>query len=893
MNSISIFLGVIFLLLLSNKSKSKIINKRQITIKTRNLSEIPHKCLYTDEIGIKYSLCIECNKKEGYFPLNNNNQENIIKYVECYKKETKPNNYYFNKELNIFQKCYKTCETCFGYGDINNNNCSSCKEGFIFKPEIKGTNCVEKCKYYYYTLTGDYLCTAQYYCPKEVSLVIEEMNKCVYDCKFGKEYKYRYNGECIKNCPENTYPNENNICIEKNMDMNKCRFIKKEIKINGSFIDYNYIDSLIKNYVEEFSYTNNYILQYITQNYSIVLYKNKSCLSDFSFNYSVYEFDECITKINNTYNINNPLILIFDRINDYGSLLSSIYFFNPLTGKNLNTNFCNNITYHFNINTSIIPKNETEQKLISQNIDIYNLEDKFYSSLCNNYNKHLKKDVPLINRILSYYPNIILCGYCSYKGINFKNLLSNCEYVYEYKDYILINQNKEIEDIFLIEMINSFIIIISFSREIYEASKISSLLCLKLALTPKNFIVNISGIFILIIFIIQIILVFILCRKNYLDKVCKFIFLVIYTYIENKKKKNKNKNRQYSVKKKRKKFNNNSSIDPETLKRSQTSPRNLFQEIQDNISINEQNYSDKDNETNLPELLNNNPYEEINKSFKMSSQCNIRELKKYKEFKLKKKSILDFKNAKNIKHINSQEVYTENDIREYLAKSPDELDFYKALRRDHRSFCIFLINMIIKKNIIVNTFVKAEETKPIYLKIILFILFIEIYFLSNTFIILTSDIYTLNFEKSFIYYAKITIIKAFESILIAKILRFYIELFIIDKYTIKEMIKLEKGNENNLKLACVKLIKRTKVKYVFFIILNILISTLTWLYVTGFNFTYPNTKFCFFLICIFVIIFEQIISVGLVLVETCLRFIAFKCKVKAIFTLSKYVNGIN
>ena len=201
--------------------------------------------------------------------------------------------------------------------------------------------------------------------------------------------------------------------------------------------------------------------------------------------------------------------------------------------------------------------------------------------------------------------------------------------------------------------------------------------------------------------------------------------------------------------------------------------------------------------------------------------------------------------------------------------------------------------MIIKKNIIVQTFVKAEETKPIYLKIILFILLIEIYFLSNIFLFSLSDIYSLNFNRNFLNYAIIAIIKSFEAILIVKVLRFYIELFLVDKYTIKEIIKLEKGNEKNLKKACAELIKKTKTKYIVFIILNILISTLTWLLVTGFNFTYTNTKFGFFLICIFIIIFEQIISVGLVILETCLRFISLKCKIKAIFTLSEYVNGIN
>ena len=33
---------------------------------------------------------------------------------------------------------------------------------------------------------------------------------------------------------------------------------------------------IIKNYVEEFIYTNNHVSQFVTKNYSILLYKNKS-----------------------------------------------------------------------------------------------------------------------------------------------------------------------------------------------------------------------------------------------------------------------------------------------------------------------------------------------------------------------------------------------------------------------------------------------------------------------------------------------------------------------------------------------------------------------------------------------------------------------------------------
>jgi len=83
----------------------------------RNLNEIKNKCLSNDEIGIKNSLCIECNIEEGYFPVYNNyienKNKNLSKYVECYKETEKPKNYYFNHKLKVFERCYKTCETCF------------------------------------------------------------------------------------------------------------------------------------------------------------------------------------------------------------------------------------------------------------------------------------------------------------------------------------------------------------------------------------------------------------------------------------------------------------------------------------------------------------------------------------------------------------------------------------------------------------------------------------------------------------------------------------------------------------------------------------------------------------------------------------------------------------
>ena len=90
-------------------------NKNEILYSFRKLNENEIICLKSDEISRKYSLCIECNTMEGYYPIYNKNKENNIyaEYVECYNENTKPNNTFFNKDLQAYEKCYESCEIHF------------------------------------------------------------------------------------------------------------------------------------------------------------------------------------------------------------------------------------------------------------------------------------------------------------------------------------------------------------------------------------------------------------------------------------------------------------------------------------------------------------------------------------------------------------------------------------------------------------------------------------------------------------------------------------------------------------------------------------------------------------------------------------------------------------
>ena len=91
------------------------------------------KCLTCNEESLLFNLCIECNKNEEYYPSLQSGQT----YVECYNNQTKPHNFYFNKITQSYEPCYSKCKTCLYQGNEEINNCTLCKNNYIFRPDKK------------------------------------------------------------------------------------------------------------------------------------------------------------------------------------------------------------------------------------------------------------------------------------------------------------------------------------------------------------------------------------------------------------------------------------------------------------------------------------------------------------------------------------------------------------------------------------------------------------------------------------------------------------------------------------------------------------------------------------------------------------------------------------
>ena len=93
---------------------------------------------------------------------------------------------------------------------------------------LESKNCITKCDFLYYYSYGQYKCTSNSNCPEEANLYIKDLKKCTDNCNKEDNYDYtfQYGGQCLKNCPNGTSPNDHNICINNKND-NKCKKTKK------------------------------------------------------------------------------------------------------------------------------------------------------------------------------------------------------------------------------------------------------------------------------------------------------------------------------------------------------------------------------------------------------------------------------------------------------------------------------------------------------------------------------------------------------------------------------------------------------------------------------------------------------------------------------------------
>ena len=894
---------------------SDILEVEEEYFKEKEICQKLEKCETCDEESMSKNLCIKCNNKKGYYFLNKSNNSKKIgntQYIDCVNNDTKPSNFYFNKEQKDFRICYETCATCDFGGNGNEHNCTSCESNYIKMPDVpNSTHCVFDCVYfYYYNFYHQYKCTENSICPKNFNLLIKEKKKCTDNCTKDDIYKYLYNSNCLKECPNGTFSEINEyLCKDKNQD--KCVLSESEFSYLNDNITDNEIEIIAKNYANEFLYNDNHISRYKNIKYSITLYKKVNCISELSLKLPEIDFGNCYEKLKKSKQINGDLIIAI--VTKYTNEIMFYSFYEPINGEKLPSDeLCKDETIVFkeDILSKLDSSNDIDSilYLAKQNINIFNLSNEFFNDICYQYESPTDKDITLKDRILYYYPNISLCeDSCSIQDINLTSLKAICECKYNDK-----NKNNIFGNNLLVQSE------IGEIESLITETNIEIIKCYKLLKNYKFYLKYIGVYIIIILLLVQIILVFIYHNKSlYILK--KYIFNITnnYTTYLLKQKINELSNYNNSLEyydnlsmnknqpPKRKIKANQGEKTNFTRKAKKSQTKNEKTKINRNKNKKKLTYFHNPQIKNL--ILNNNYQININneniqkkdKNFPNSNETiNVISENNYKSnnnmYSLREelsKANLYINNNDYL--INNSKNEQKFNVQEYLSTEIDEMDFDDAIKKDKRKFAEFLLDNLKLKQFTLNTFNTKEPLKPSTIKIMLYILDIDLYLFINGLFFneeYVSEIFKIEEEDNFFTFIPRSIDRLFYSTIIGFIVGFFIDCFFVDEKKIKGIFKREKNNLVSLKIEISKVIKNIIIRFTLFISLSFLIIFFTLYYTICFINVYPHLMNEWIKSSFLLFIIMQLLSILICLFVSIIRFISFRCKSEKLYKISIYLS---
>jgi hypothetical protein len=230
---------------------------------------------------------------------------------------------------------------------------------------------------------------------------------------------------------------------------------------------------------------------------------------------------------------------------------------------------------------------------------------------------------------------------------------------------------------------------------------------------------------------------------------------------------------------------------------------------------------------------------------------------------------------------------------EYLKQDPDDMDFQDAIRYDERHFCQYFVEKLKTNQIILRTFYSVDHLTPRSLRILLFILDIDLnlfvngLFFNENYI---SQMFLVSEDESIFSFIDRFMDRFFYLTLVNVILNYIIECFFIEEKKIIKTLKREKDNPIILKYEITQIIKEISTRYNSFIILSFIITFFTWYYVICFNNIYPTMKSEWIKTSLIIIISLNILSILNCLLQSSLRFISFKFKSPKIYKVSQYLS---
>ena len=232
------------------------------------------------------------------------------------------------------------------------------------------------------------------------------------------------------------------------------------------------------------------------------------------------------------------------------------------------------------------------------------------------------------------------------------------------------------------------------------------------------------------------------------------------TEIDKKRKIGNEKKRTISTRKSSKKAHNNYLSDKTIIPYDETD-KNLDQNIH---RIDKKRSSSKKIKTQINEL-------DLDLESSNNSNSNTGKEKEYfKKEKEKKEYFYEF-------------------FESYLSPSIEEMKYYDALKYDKRNFCEIFFALITDNILIINTFCSSDPLKPLTVKIVIYLIYINLFFVINGLFYdenYISKIYHSE-EETFFSFVPRSIERFFYTSSVSLIIRFIIQCFFVEEKKIKRI----------------------------------------------------------------------------------------------------------
>ena len=554
------------------------------------------------------------------------------------------------------------------------------------------------------------------------------------------------------------------------------------------------------------------------------------------------DFGNCYLKVKNslksTTNKNLVIAIIKTTIKE-GKSVTSYFFYHPETGDKLDSKtICEDdkIIMKEDVKSQLNNTNKDINSILyltGQKIDVFNISDEFYTDICFHYESPNGKDIALKDRIQVFYPNITLCEEgCTSRGVNLTSMESICDC--KFND---LKNNELFGDNALVNSITGEI------TDLISNSNLDILQCYRDVFNKKYILKNVGGFIIIIITFIEIILSIIFLSIEKI-KIIKYVYNLSENYIFFLNEKSHN----FDIKKNKINFPPKKQIIKINKKKRYRRSSNF-----------ESNYSNNATSTQKSDAFISN------KKLKFISYRNSLTKKEEK------------------KNINI-------DFNEYLKTDYDDLDFDSAIKFDKRTFCQYFSDKLIEKQILIDTFYTMDHLRPRTIKILLFLLNINLYlvvnglFFSEEYI---SELFFSNEEETFFSYFPRSIGRFFYATLVGVIVGFIMDCIFIEEKKVKRIFLREKENTRQLKYEISLIAKQINKRYISFIVICFFISIVSWYYISCFNNVYPGVRNEWIKSSITIMLIMQILSFFFGLFEAIIRSLSFRCKSEKIYKLKQ------